>query len=47
MSRYSFPPTPENWNHIKDAVKSYYVNQKLPLKEVRTVLRDRHGFRAT
>ncbi|KAK5957037.1 hypothetical protein OHC33_001406 [Knufia fluminis] len=47
MSRYSFPPTPENWNQIKDAVRSYYVNQKLPLKEVRTVLRDRHGFRAT
>ncbi|KAK5070020.1 hypothetical protein LTR64_001854 [Lithohypha guttulata] len=46
-SLYSFPPTPQDWLQIQDVVRAYYVNQKLPLKEVRIVLRDRHGFRAT
>lgn len=50
MSRapvYSFPPTPQDWSQIQEVVRSYYVNQKMPLKEVRAVLRDLHGFRAT
>lgn len=47
MAPFSFPPTPQDWTQIQDLVRAYYVRDKLPLKEVRIVLRDKHGFRAT
>ncbi|MCJ1241312.1 hypothetical protein MMC14_009316 [Varicellaria rhodocarpa] len=43
----SFPPTPDNWNFIWSLFIRLYIDEKKTLNEVRRILDQEHGFRAT
>ena len=38
-------PTAQQWQEVKDEIRELYTHK--PLKEVRAILEQRHGFRAT
>jgi hypothetical protein len=41
------PPTSEQWESKKDAIKHLYIDEGLKLSEVLQIMEARHGFKAT
>jgi hypothetical protein len=45
ISRSTEGPSAQRWNEHKDEIRELY--ERMPLKDVRRVMLERHGFRAT
>jgi hypothetical protein len=41
------PPSPEAWVAVKEIVRRLYVEDELPLREVKMYLEEHHGFKAS
>jgi hypothetical protein len=41
------PPTPQAWTAVKEIVRRLYVEDELPLREVKAYLEKHHEFRAS
>jgi hypothetical protein len=41
------PPTPQAWAAVKEIIHRLYVEDELPLREVKAYLEQHHGFRAS
>lgn len=41
------PPTPQAWSAVREIVHRLYVEDDLPLREVKAYLEKHHGFRAS
>ena len=41
------PPTPREWAAVKEIVHRLYVEEELPLREVKAYLESHNGFRAS
>ena len=46
-SRSTEGPTAQQWHHVKEEIRDLYLDKKKPLKEVRAILEQHYGFRAT
>ena len=44
---FSFPPTPDDWDRIRDVVRHLYVGEGRPLKDVQQIIRHQYDFKAT
>lgn len=40
-------PTAHDWQTVQPRIRKLYVQDKLPLKTVLSVLREKHGFKVT
>ncbi len=44
-SRSTEGPTAKEWQFVKEEIRELYIHK--PLKDVRAILEQKHGFRAT